>query len=423
MRPRPVALSRKTFLRRVWDESPDAEGRRAAGVDWKLPSAFARDLDRNLEILGSKILAGYEFSSLRPQPIQKKNGKKRIICIPTVSDRLVQRAIGVRLKNGERLAPLNVVSYGFIRGRSTRAAIDVAIKVRNEHPWAYKSDIVSFFDQIDRVALTERIRRQLGQSSLVPFLERAIHCELQKTKPEIEKIIEDSGIRRGRGLRQGMPLSPILSNFVLRQFDQEMIKRDLAMIRYADDFIVFCNSEEECRAIDQVARTALDKVKHKIPPLENIDGKTQIFSPDQPAEFLGFDIFRRADGLYDKRIPRDCIAEIASDFEKLQDVDLLRKLRLDYPRLAQKLSSMQQGYRSAYRGATNFDQLEAALRKAYFQALDSVLCKKLGESFVRQLTPEKFEFLGISMKETQKLDVRRTARRPQRPIVKSPIDV
>lgn len=171
--PRPTKIASLDNLLEAWNSSPDSKGvGKAPGIDRRKPVAFGQDLYRNLQAIRSKLLAGpYEFSRLRPIPIRKSNSKGyRIICIPTVENRLVQRLIGNYLNKGDKLGIHNSVSYGFIAGRGTSKALRKATRLRCTHPWAFKSDITSFFDTIDRTNLTSALRRRLGGSSIVPHL-------------------------------------------------------------------------------------------------------------------------------------------------------------------------------------------------------------------------------------------------------------
>lgn len=73
-------------------------------------------------------------------------------------------------------------------------------------------------------------------------------------------MLSDSGIKRGKGLRQGMPLSPILSNFLLRDFDQAFTAAHSDFVRYADDLIILACTREECAAAEALTRVELSKL-------------------------------------------------------------------------------------------------------------------------------------------------------------------
>jgi len=88
----------------------------------------------------------------------------------------------------------------------------------------------------------------------------AIACEVDDSDPRIWRVLSDSGIKRGKGLRQGMPLSPILSNFLLRDFDQAFTAAHSDFVRYADDLIILACTREECAAAEALTRVELSKL-------------------------------------------------------------------------------------------------------------------------------------------------------------------
>ncbi len=245
--PKPSRIASLHNLGQVWAASRDASGRGGApGIDWQYPTSFRNNLERNLTLVRHELLSGYQFTSLRPHLIDKGDNKKRIVCIPTVKDRLVQRLI-LSYLTSERdvLDVINPLSYGFIKGRNkgVRHAVVDAVAYRNKFPWMLKTDITSFFDRIDRTYLKDKLVPRLQKSSIVPLLEGVIDCEIAASTQKLRASIRQNGIIAGRGVRQGMPLSPVLSNFVLRPFDKKINKARIRMVRYADDLAIFADSK------------------------------------------------------------------------------------------------------------------------------------------------------------------------------------
>ncbi len=198
------------------------------------------ELDTNLTLLTKSLRAGsYGPSRLRAVFIPKPNStKERLICIPIIRDRIVQRAIANYLIQNEKLPIENEFSYGFIKGRGTKQAILRAIELRSKYAWCLKTDIEAFFDRIPRADVKSRVAKALPNSSVTPLLFKVIDCEIKETwslKPKLTK----QGILPGIGLRQGMPLSPLLANLVLSGFDASIRKAGIEMIRYADDLLLF----------------------------------------------------------------------------------------------------------------------------------------------------------------------------------------
>ena len=98
--------------------------------------------------------------------IPKTNGRDRLICIPTIEDRIVQKSILKYFSEYNKFAKFNGVSYGFIKNKSTQDAMRDAIKTRCKKPFAYETGISSFFDTLDRSILQSLIKNKIREKSL-----------------------------------------------------------------------------------------------------------------------------------------------------------------------------------------------------------------------------------------------------------------
>lgn len=244
----------------------------------------------------------YKFSSLRGVAVDKATGGTRLICVPTVRDRIVQRAILQILEPRSSAAGiLNPASYGFIaKGnednkdkprKTVRSAIEKAKEYRTNYPWVFKADISKFFDRIDRTHLKKKLSqlpRFTSSKNLLNLLMKAASCEVEEGNKRIVATLKSNDIRKGLGLRQGMPVSPFLSNIVLADFDKTILKNKFNMVRYADDLVVFCESKRACEDAQEIIVAELEKIGHEL----NAQ-KTDIFRPDEAVEFLGLDIVLR----------------------------------------------------------------------------------------------------------------------------------
>ena len=394
-------------LRAEWNLSRD---KKSAGIDDILPSQFGADLDANLYRIYKAIYSdSFGFRELKVVPIPKENGKKRIICIPTVADRLVQR-VAVRLltkdksTNKQYLSKQlelenNPIVYGLgnlVRPNSgVEDALKKAVEIRQNFPWVLKTDIQSFFDKIDRKTLIKEFNSRFSNvPTLIKVVEKAINCESEKRKT---KLLEINGIKRGVGIRQGMPLSPILSSFFLRKFDKVICKRigEDRVIRYADDIIAFARSKNECEEMKDIIEKELNEIKLTIPSLSDDKSKTKIVHPVDSVTFLGMEIYRGKDGKYGKNIdPKKC-KEIEDEFCKELSFDYAVKNNITLSKLLQSFESKKRGYNDVYKCADNLGRFMNKLDKIKYEAQKKIMYDVFDQDLFDRLSIEKKKFLGF----------------------------
>lgn len=312
-RSRPLRILSKSRLRGVWDQSRDSSTRAGTpGIDNESAKQFAANLDSNLDQIVKRLHEGsYGFSRLRPVFIEKPgSNKERVICIPTVRDRLVQRAIVEYLASSRKVPIHNSSSFGFIKGLGTGDAIARAVELRSVYEWCLKTDIESFFDQVPRKFLKGKVEASLRDHSLVPLICNAIDCEIRGAS-DVQARAANQGIRHGSGIRQGMPLSPVLANLVLSKFDRAIEARRIPMVRYADDLLLFFGSREEAKRGQQFVEDQLAKVGLKLS-----QAKTTVHGPKESVFFLGLEIvFLGSLSKYVARVSRPQIRKIQDRLE------------------------------------------------------------------------------------------------------------
>lgn len=263
-------------LRRAFERVKSNAG--AAGVDHQTVEMFEARLEENLEQLARSLRDG----SYRPQAIKRvwipKPGtpEQRPLGIPTVRDRVVQTAMRWVL---EPIFERDFAehSYGFRPKKGTKLAlrrVDALLKAGFQ--WVVDADLKSYFDTIPHRPMVEQVGVKVSDGRLKDLIEAMLKQGVMETIREWQPEA---------GTPQGAVLSPLLSNIYLNPLDQAMQRQGIEMVRYADDFVILCQSRAEAeRALAQVqqwtAAAGLRLHPHK----------TRIVDAQQPGgfDFLGY---------------------------------------------------------------------------------------------------------------------------------------
>lgn len=212
----------------------------AAGVDHVRVADFEARLQPNLHDLAAHLRVDtYRPQAVRRVYIPKPGGQgQRPLGIPTVRDRVVQGAVRHVLEPiFERdFAPH---SYGFRPGRGCKDALRrVDELLQAGYRYVVDADLQSYFDTIPHDRLLDRLRERVADGRVLrlvaSFLTAGILDGLAEWTPEA-------------GAPQGAVLSPLLSNIYLNPLDHAVARQGLAMVRYADDFVILCRSLDEAQ--------------------------------------------------------------------------------------------------------------------------------------------------------------------------------
>jgi RNA-directed DNA polymerase len=213
----------------------------SAGVDGMSVKELHAYLDQNRKQIESDIRAGKYL----PQPILgveilKSNGKKRLLGIPTVVDRLLQQAVGQILANRFEME-FEDYSYGFRPNRNAQQAVLKAQQYINAgYTHIVDIDLKTFFDEVDHCLLLQLLYRKVRCPLTLRLIRKWMRAPIE---------IDGKLVKRRKGVPQGSPLSPLLSNIMLHELDKEMEKEGLRYVRYADDFSIYTKSESTARKI------------------------------------------------------------------------------------------------------------------------------------------------------------------------------
>lgn len=240
-----------------------------------------------------ELLRNIREGRYKPIPVRRKEIPKpdgsgvRKLGIPTVVDRVIQQAIAQQLQ--PLFEPLfSDGSYGYRPGRSAQQAIrKVKDYAQQGYGHAVEIDLSKYFDTLNHELLMHLLRKQIQDKRVTDLIkkylksgvmENGVHCKTEEGSP------------------QGGPLSPLLANIYLNEFDQEMNRREVNVIRYADDIVVLAKSK---RAATRLLESCRKYLENKL-RLQINTQKSKVVSvvARKHFKFLGFALGKNRNGVY-----------------------------------------------------------------------------------------------------------------------------
>jgi len=250
----------------------------AAGEDHQTIAMYEQQLEQQTEYLARRLKEGsYQPAAIRREWIPKPGSReKRPLGIPTVRDRVVEKAIQATIEPiFER--DFAEQSYGFRPGRGCKDALRRVDQLLKEgQTWVVDADLKSYFDSIPHERLLRLVEEKVADGRILEllrkYLEQRVLEQMREWQPEA-------------GTPQGAVISPLLSNIYLDPLDQLMVASGVEMVRYADDFVLLCHSEaaaQRALALAQQWTAAAGLTLHP--------EKTRIVDATQPGgfDFLGY---------------------------------------------------------------------------------------------------------------------------------------
>ena len=213
------------------------------------------DLEAHLRTHGQEYLSAirerrYQVSPILGKGIPKGNGKTRLLGIPTVVDRVFQQALHQVLQPIFE-ADFQRHSYGFRPNRNAHQAIEQSLTNINEgYQDIVDIDLKTFFDEVEHYVLLELIYKKVNCPITLQLLRSFLRAPIQ---------IEGKLHKRRKGVPQGSPLSPLLSNILLNELDKELEKRGHRYVRYADDFSIYVKSKKASNRVKESLRQFLEE--------------------------------------------------------------------------------------------------------------------------------------------------------------------
>lgn len=275
----------------------------APGVDGLRVDELQLYLKTNWSSIKAGIIEGsYQPQSVRRVEISKIGGGMRKLGIPTVTDRLIQQSISQELSKIYE-PRFSDFSYGFRPGRKAHDAVHQAQNYLNDgNIWIVDIDMEKFFDRVNHDRLMSQLSKTIEDKALLKLIRRYL-----------EAGVMENGVvvRNAEGMPQGGPLSPLLSNIVLNELDEELSARGLLFVRYADDCSIYVKSE---RAAVRVLTSITGFIEGKLRLRVNRE-KSGIRRPNE-IKLLGFSFYNNQ-GEYRIRISSKSVARFKASLKQL----------------------------------------------------------------------------------------------------------
>ena len=335
----------------------------SAGVDGMTVQQLPEYLKQHWPAIREQLLSGtYKPQPVRRVEIPKPDGGVRKLGIPTVLDRFIQQAV-MQVLQGRWDRTFSHHSYGFRPGRSAHQAVAQAQQyIADGYRWCVDLDLEKFFDRVSHDKLMARIETRVSDRRL----QRLIRSFLK------------AGVMEGglvspvdEGTPQGGPLSPLLSNIVLDEFDRELERRGLRFARYADDSNIYVRSKRAGeRVMESITRFIAMKLKLRVN-----QQKSMVARP-WARKFLGFSFTNAG-------IPKRRIAPKAVDRFKERARELTSRTRgVSIERMADDLSRYLRGW-IGYFGKCETPSVLEGLERWIRRRLRSVIWKQWKRGAVR----------------------------------------
>ena len=213
----------------------------SAGVDHMPVTKLSELMSIDKDVLTEKVRSGrYLSQAILGVEIPKGNGAVRLLGIPTVTDRLLQQAV-LQVINARFEYEFSGSSFGFRPNKNAgQAAMKAQGYINDGFQYIVDIDLKTFFDEVDHCYLLQLLYRKIKCHETLRLIRKWLRSPIQ---------INGKLVKRRKGVPQGSPLSPLLSNIMLNELDRELERQGLRFVRFADDFSIYLKTKASARKV------------------------------------------------------------------------------------------------------------------------------------------------------------------------------
>lgn len=318
----------------------------SAGVDGLSVEELTESFRKGKAHLYSSIKKmNYTAQPILGVEIPKGNGKTRLLGIPTVTDRVLQQAVSQALMPHYE-SEFSVNSYGFRPNKNARQAVGKALEyIQNGFTFIVDIDLKTFFDEVDHCLLLNLLYQKVKCPMTMRLIRKWLRAPIQ---------INGKLHKRRKGVPQGSPLSPLLSNILLNELDRELTKRNLRFVRYADDFSIYTKYKSHAiatlRSIEKFLQTKLKLAINR--------EKSGVRKPIQ-FELLGFGFqstYKKGDkGRYQLVVGKEAWKRLKQRLKTFTR----KTTPMSFDERIQKINEVQRGWLNYFRGTSIIGKLRS----------------------------------------------------------------